>query len=333
MPRDGESLPNAMTRVFLQLLGPFGLVPIEPDWIREPLSLALAKVVEMGGAQALQNQRDTAIDPSNAALLFQVNEQGRTAVRFGSGGYVIDGAPETLSARELADRIRAHPNRWSAGALFRPLVQDSALPSVGYIGGFGELAYHAQLVEARRVTKTPITAFIPRISAALIDEECSASLNKGGVSLEQVLEGAGDLTPDQEPAPTPEVFTEIRRILSEAKSALNAQRVPLAAIEPSMDRGLKRATDQLDSGIEKLLATAQRIHQNKGGKTERHLRRLNNRLMPRGLPQERVLGPLEFYARYGPDFIQALYSVLPSLSQNPLAFTLELPSPSATSPR
>ncbi|MFT5198537.1 MAG: bacillithiol biosynthesis cysteine-adding enzyme BshC [Planctomycetota bacterium] len=334
MPRTGETLPNTMTRVFLQVLGPMGLIPIEPDWIRKPLGQALAQVVECDGAKVLQASNDlpygAAIDPSNASLLFHVNEQGRTAVRWQEQGYVIDGSDEVILPTTLAERIRKEPNAWSAGALFRPLIQDLALPCIGYVGGYGELAYHAQLVETRKATKTPVTAFIPRVSATLIDQECSVSLKKAGVTLQQVLLGGGDLKIEDEASQTPGVFADIQRILDEARSALNTQRAPLAAIEPSMDRGLKRATDQMTAGIEKLLATALRIHQNKGGKTGRHVRRLNNRLMPRGNLQERVLGPLEFYARYGPVCITALYAVLPSLSQAHLALTLQPPASSDT---
>ncbi|MDF1836337.1 MAG: bacillithiol biosynthesis BshC [Planctomycetota bacterium] len=329
MPKHGESLPNAMTRVFLKLLGPMGLVPIEPDWIRAPLGQALAQVVELDGARALNDGGDSdfapGIDPSNASLLFHVGKNGRTAVRWNGTGYEIDGQTEPIPSNELAQRIRQDSDSWSAGALFRPLIQDLVLPTNAYVGGFGELAYHAQLIQARKATQTPVTSFIPRVSAIFVDQESTVSLQKGGVSLEQVLKAGGELKPVEESMQAPQVFTDIRQILDDAKSALNAQRAPLAAIEPSMDRSLKRASDAMSAGIEKILATAQRIHQNKGGKTGRHLRRLNNRLMPRGKPQERVLGPLEFYARYGPEYITALYAVLPSLSNEPVALTIETP--------
>ncbi|MCP5021185.1 MAG: bacillithiol biosynthesis BshC [bacterium] len=327
LPRHGESLPEAMTRVFLELLGPMGLVPVEPDWIRQPLSEGLAQIVELGAGEAILASKElphgAAIDPSGASLLFHVGEKGRTAVRWQEGGFVIDGQDGAIDPKALADRIRNKPKSWSAGSLFRPLIQDLALPAVAYIGGLGELAYHAQLVGVREATNTPVTAFIPRVSAFLIDSECAASLKKGKVSLQQVIEAGGELKPDESEHQFPEVFAEIRRILEDTKTALNSQRAPLAAIEPSMDRGLKRATDQMAAGIEKLLATARRIHQNKGGKTGRHLRRLNNRLMPRGMPQERVLGPLEFYVRYGPEWIEALYAVFPSSAAHPLALTFE----------
>ncbi|MCA9000572.1 MAG: bacillithiol biosynthesis BshC [Planctomycetes bacterium] len=320
MPRDGETLPRAMTRVFLELLGPHGLVPIEPDWIRKPLGNALAQVVESGAGPALQTNRDqAAIDPMEAALLFLVGKEGRTAVRLRGDHYVVDGETTGVTPADLAKRVRANPEEWSAGALFRPLIQDLALPSVAYIGGLGELAYHAQLVPAREAAKVPKTCFVPRVSALIVDDECVASLEKGGVTVQQVLESEGQLKPNDDAPPTPQVFGDIREILKDTKSALSAQRGPLSEIDPSMDRGLMRATNQMTAGIEKLLATAERIHKNKGGKKDRHLRRLNNRLVPRGLPQERVLGPLEFYARYGPDFFEALYAVLPSMSASPIA--------------
>ena len=57
-------------------------------------------------------------------------------------------------------------------------------------------------------------------------------------------------------------------------------------------------------------------------KGKRQLRRLNNGLLPKGAPQERVLGPLGLTARYGRAWIDALYRELPPLCSEHLAVHL-----------
>ncbi|HPF12957.1 MAG TPA: bacillithiol biosynthesis BshC [Planctomycetota bacterium] len=324
LPRQGETLPQALTRVLLQLLGPHGLIPVEPDWIRPQLSSALADILERDPRQALlQASSEGSIDAHTAALVFDVGAEGRTAWRWHAKGFVQDGSGQVWKPAELAQRVRENPASWSPGALLRPLVQDCALPCYAYIGGLGELAYHAQIVAARKATQVPETRFVPRVSVTLIDEECSASLQKSGVSLVDVLAAKGELQADEDDSPTPPAIEAIEGIVRDAQAKLREQRAALAEIEPSLDSGLRRAADQMGQGIEKLLAKALRIHQNKGGKQQRHFRRLNNRLMPRGLPQERVLGPIEFYTRYGPAWIEAQYRATPPVCASHLAMTLQ----------
>ncbi|MEZ5975041.1 MAG: bacillithiol biosynthesis BshC [Planctomycetota bacterium] len=273
-------------------------------------------------AALLEGSHGGSIDPSGAALLFQLHGDERYAWRLAPGGLREDGSDEVLSPNALAERIRQEPERWSAGALLRPIVQDLVLPNVAYVGGLGELQYHLQVVEVRRRMNAPITAFAPRVSITQVDPESQASLDKGGFTLEQVILAKGELEPEDENLAIPPVFAEIRAILDEAQAALRGKRKALAEVEPSLDSGLRRAADQMGQGIEKVLDKALRIHQNKGGTGKRHARRLNNRLMPRGVLQERVLGPIEFYARYGHAWLEAFIEAVPALSHSHLALTL-----------
>ena len=48
------------------------------------------------------------------------------------------------------------------------------------------------------------------------------------------------------------------------------------------------------------------MHGNRSGKGRRHERRISNLLRPRGEPQERVLGPLPFVARFGTAWLEEL---------------------------
>ena len=324
MPRSGETLPRAMTRAFTELLGSQGLVVVEPDWIRAPLSEALAGLLEQDPRAALrEGAAHGSIQAETAALLYRVPREGRIAWRMHADGWVEDGSDAVCGSQELADRVRAHPDEWTPGALLRPLVQDGALPCAAYIGGFGELRYHGQLMPARRATGLPVTGFVPRVSMTWVDTEALASLQKTGLRAQEVLAGGGELPVPASESASPEVLETIRTIVIDAQNALRAQRRALAEIEPSLDTGLRRAADQMGQGIEKLLAKAERIHQNKGGKVARHLRRLNHRLMPRGLPQERVLGPMEFLARYGTRWATRLLEVTPPLAATHLLMTLE----------
>ena len=75
---------------------------------------------------------------------------------------------------------------------------------------------------------------------------------------------------------------------------------------------------------EELRAKAARVHANKSGKGRRHERRAVTALAPRGDLQERVLGPLPFLARYGPDLVDALFEHVSPYDPRHVLATIEV---------
>jgi bacillithiol biosynthesis cysteine-adding enzyme BshC len=335
-PRSGETLAGAFTRAFTTLLGAHGLVVVEPDWIRDPLSRALADVIErdprapLAAARALEHP--PGIEPETAALLFRVDEDGRRPLRIGGDGFRYDGEAGSRTPAELAAEIVDDPPGWSAGALLRPLVQDSVFPACAYVGGWGELGYHAQLGPLRDAAELPRTPFVPRISCTVLDDEARLSLRKCGAGVAEVLAGRGEFTAREDDVPEPAVIAGLRADADAAARALLAHKPALVELEHTLGAALKRAVDSVRGATRKVLDKAERVHANKTGKGRRHERRLNGALMPRGLPQERVLGPLQFSARYGWDWIEALYSEFPALSAEHLVVHLDGGASEATEP-
>jgi bacillithiol biosynthesis cysteine-adding enzyme BshC len=324
LPRRGETFARAFTRSMTELLGPLGLVVLEPDWIREPMSAALARIVESdpaaklaSGAQSVRaSGHEVAIDPEGAALVYHHASDGgpssggtygtRTALRTGGDGFRYDGENGSRTSAELAAEIVQAPLEWSPGALLRPIVQDVCLPAAAYIGGFGELAYHAELVPLRDGLGVPRTPFVPRISCTLCDPECRVALTKLGRDAAGVLRSRGVFRAESPAEESPAVIADMRDIAARAAQELAKLRDALSELDPSLVVQIKRTADQMRSAVDKLAEKAERVHQNKTGKGKRHERRLANALYPRSLPQERVLGPIQFVARFGEDWIQEL---------------------------
>ena len=327
LPVEGDTLARALTRAWTHLLGEHGLVVIEPEWLRGDLSRALAQVVDqdlVANLVAGSNQMK-AIDPESAALLFHVDENGRRALRAGGDGFRYDGEPGSRTPAELAAEIVQHPRSWSAAALTRPLVQDLIFPTCAYVGGWGELAYHGQLATLRDACGVPRTPFVPRISCTLLEEDHRQALVNVGGTLRDVLASGGEYDPRDEDD-SPEVISALRRTAEEAGQALQEHRSALSELEPALAANLKKTADQIRKIVEKVAAKAERVHANRSGKGKRQLRRLNNGLLPKGAPQERVLGPLGLTARYGRAWIDALYRELPPLCSEHLAVHLPAPT-------
>lgn len=347
MPRDGETLPRALTRVFSELCGRHGLIVVEPDWIRAQLSSELGRIVSgpMGrgglldalragegelrdlGLEAAIPVGDVGTDASSAAALVYRHVDGeRVALRAGEEGFVLDGEPGSRTHAELGALLVGAPTAWSAGALMRPLVQDAVLPTCAYVGGWGELGYNAQGGPARDAAGLPRTPFLPRVSAVLVDGDTRYALERVDASLVEVLRAGGEFTPADDDAGEPEVVAALRALGEDAAARLLTHRAALAALEPALAITLKKTAGHVQQSIGKVIDKALRVHQNRAGKGQRQVRRVNHTLMPRGVPQERVLGPFQFAARFGAHaFVDMLRRELPSASAEPIALHIEEP--------
>jgi len=334
MPRDGETFSNAFTRVMLELFGQHGLLVLEPEWIREPLSRGLARLVAgdlrdglLEGSAALRAAgTEPAIDPENAALLFHHTDGKRNALRFAEDGFRYDDEQGSRTGTELAAEIVQEPGAWSAGALLRPIVQDLALPVVAYIGGWGELAYHAQLPPLRKRARAPRTAFVPRLSATIVDPPTRAALDKLEVTVRAALAARGQLGVDDREATESAVAASLRAIASDMTSKLDGERGALAELDRGLSQQLKKASKQITELVDKLATKAERVAANAQGRGVRHFRRINNMLFPRELPQERVRGLLEVVAVHGSGWLDELLEEIEPLPTEHLVVTLQEPA-------
>lgn len=330
LPRAGESFASAWTRTMVDLLGPHGLVVLEPDWLRTRFSRALAGLVAadcfeelVRGAQAVRARGyDAAIEPAEAALVFRQDDKGRRALRVVAGEWRYDGEDGSRTSAELAAEIVQEPLLWSPGALLRPLVQDLALPSIAYIGGHGELGYHAQLGAIRAALDLPRTSFVPRLSCTVVEPAVRLALAKLGVATEEILEARGTWQPQAEVHATPEVFSRLRQVARDGARSLDGCREDLAELDKGLAVHLKRIGDQLKKSVEEIVIKAERVQQNRSGKGRRHERRANNSLVPRGLPQERVFGPLALVAAHGVEWIGDLLGQIDPLPREHLVVHL-----------
>jgi len=315
LPRAGETFSGAFTRLLLALFGHQGLVVLEPQWLRHETSAVLARLVTLDledalatGAKLVRQQgREPAIEPAEAALVFHTREEKRHALRLARGEFRYDGESGARTGVELAAEIVASPADWSPGALLRPLVQDLVLPVAGYVGGWGELAYHAQLPPLRARTGAPATPFIPRLSATLVDRQVRESLEKLGLDVRALLAARGRIEEPPEPAEASSpVAVRLRAVARQAAQDLIALREDVSALDRGLATHVKRTADIFEDQVAKLAQKLERVQQNSAGSGRRHQRRVANGLFPNDTPQERVRGALEFAARGGTAWIDEL---------------------------
>ncbi len=112
--------------------------------------------------------------------------------------------------------------------------------------------------------------------------------------------------PEPEAAAQPPVVARLRETGARAAREFNELRDELHELDPSLVVQLKKSAAQIEDLAATLAEKAARVHGNRSGKGRRHERRVANLLYPRGEPQERLLGPLPFVARFGTRWLHEL---------------------------
>ncbi len=82
-------------------------------------------------------------------------------------------SPEGRVRMKREELVRLSPENISPDASFRPVYQEIILPNIAYIGGWGELAYWAQLKKGFEVLNVPFPLVFPRSSYVLLPSHFS----------------------------------------------------------------------------------------------------------------------------------------------------------------
>lgn len=147
----GRTFGEAFSSLVRSLLSSYGLLHLDPmaPAIRELAAPAIRDAIEAAPdltRELLQRNSELTAAGYHAqvhvaeqtSLFFLLENGHRLTLQRKNGDYVAPG--RKISSRELQDRaVQISPN-----ALLRPVIQDSILPTVAYVGGPAELAYLAQ---------------------------------------------------------------------------------------------------------------------------------------------------------------------------------------------
>ena len=238
--------------------------------------------------------------------LFLFLEQERRALGVSEGSIEVRGVGKRLPIAEAVAMIEADAGPWSAGVLLRPLAQDVMIPSIGYVGGPAEIAYHAQIGPSYRHFGIPRPVLLPRPSVTLVEPAQARVLDVEGVALPDLQADPETLLSRWTRVAHPEVeaaFTRTREAI-EREMAVIEQR--LGELDPTLraatDGARGRALHQVQTLHEKATRNLKKRDQTRADR----LRRTRDALLPGGSFQERGLGVINVVARHGPAVVDDL---------------------------
>jgi bacillithiol biosynthesis cysteine-adding enzyme BshC len=239
--------------------------------------------------------------------LFFEGPQGRERLFLDGDGFRLNRSGARLSAGEIRDRAGDDPTLLSPNVFLRPVVESTLLPTLAYVAGPGELAYYAQLSDFFEAHGVRMPVIVPRHSVTLVEAKVGKVLEKFRLSPDSLdrpyHELASEIARDEVPV-------AIREALGEFRGTVGRSAGTLAKAVQELDPTLKgpvttarnaafAALDEAERKVVQAVKRQNEIALEQLEKAQRHL-------FPLGKPQERVVNPFYFLARYGPELVDAL---------------------------
>src|SRR5579859_903981 len=330
--RPGETLGTAFARLYARIFGEWGVIVLDASdgelhKIAQPIYRAAVEradelesvLLERGKALEGAGYHQQVKVASSSVLLFTLKNGARTAIqRRGNGAgseFIIggEGNAEKISQGELLKRIDSAPEQFSPNVLLRPIVQDYLLPTLVYTGGAAEAAYFAQAGAVYELLVGRVTPIIPRFSATIVEPKMQRVLEKHGIAITDVFAGPEELRREiaarSLPGDLQDSFEAARKSFDDNFSAVQEK---LEKLDRTLVDAAETARSKMQHQLEKLHSQAARAAALKGELVTRHADHLSQALYPGKGLQERVVGGIYFFARYGRELLQRLYDTIRS---------------------
>ncbi len=315
----GRTMGEAFAALLRKLLGPYGLLLLDPlhPAIRQLAAPILAEAAERAPELVtLLLERNRELDAAgyhaqvhvepDSSRLFSLDGGSRAALRLKNGALPPVSRPESLS-----------PN-----ALLRPVVQDYLLPTVATVMGPAEIAYVAQSEVLYRSLLGHQPVAVNRASFTVADSRSKKVMDRYQLSLADLSGGEEPLRDRIGRALVPEaVQRDLAGTATGIAERLESLRAGLTAFDPTltdaMDRSRKKMLYQLQK-LERKVARETLRREQRAGEEAAYLYAL---LYPVKQPQERVYSILPLLAKHGLDLIDTIYqNIRPGSPDHQLLF-------------
>jgi bacillithiol biosynthesis cysteine-adding enzyme BshC len=306
---------GGLLRRFLAQFDILYLDPLMPQF-RELAAPALRKAVaeapELTAALLERNRELTAAGyhtqvhvEDHTSLVFLLENGKRLALRRKGGEYTQNG--RRFTSQELMDRAAS----LSPNAILRPVIQDSMVPTVAYIGGPAEVAYLAQSETLYRGILGRMPVAVPRAGFTLLDARSEKLMDRYGLNLTDLFQGEAGLRDKIAarliPASLKGAMRETAAGVDRAVAHLHAE---MRSFDPTLAQALERSGRKIRYQMEKMEKKAGREAVRRDERAVRDAALLTNLIYPERHLQERLYSILPFLAKHGMDLIPTIYDQL-----------------------
>ncbi|MGA2739261.1 MAG: bacillithiol biosynthesis cysteine-adding enzyme BshC [Bryobacteraceae bacterium] len=314
----GRTMGEAFSALLKRLLAQYGLLHVDPmaPAMRELAAPAIRSALDAApDLTAAVLDRNRALEAAGyhaqvhvedqTSLVFLLENGRRYTLRRYGRDYLQNG--RRFSTEELMDRAA----QLSPNALLRPVVQDSMLPTVAYIGGPAELAYLGQsaVIYSAILGRMPVA--LHRAGFTLLDQRSQKLMTRYGLSLADCAHGedavreriAARLIP-------PAISGTLAQTKTSVEQAVDRLTRDLAGFDASLAAALGKNRQKMLYQLAKMERKIGRETMARDARAALDAAYLSDLVYPERHLQERLYSILPFLAKHGTGLIDDLYECL-----------------------
>jgi bacillithiol biosynthesis cysteine-adding enzyme BshC len=293
----GTSYGDAFIETLLDLVAP------EPLLVLDPLGQALREpTVEFFLEASRRAGELRTVLSATEDRLRRAGKDVPAPVPGGFSFFTIDaeGRSRVEDLAEASRRVAAGQAWPSADVLTRPVLKSWLFPMAASVLGSAEIAYHAQSLPIFELFDVAAPVLIPRTHVVLRGPTERRLAEALGVAEENLLR-----LPPAEPVEVPGAL-ELAALERETADRLAALAPRLENVDPSLAGALETARRKIAYQLEQLTERTRKAAERRDDVAAGRRRRLENALLPGGVPAERVYPPLSPMLAWGNELRGAL---------------------------
>jgi len=238
----------------------------------------------------------------HTSFVFLLENGKRLALRRTGDEYVHNS--RRFTSAELMDRGAS----LSPNAILRPVIQDSMLPTVAYIGGPAEIAYLAQSEAIYRLLLGRMPVALPRAGFTILDSRSAKLMERNHLSLGDFFHGETSLQERMASRLVPPALAaELRETAATVEHAVSRMRDRLVAFDPTLAQALDRSARKINYQLAKMERKTGREAMRRDQQAARDAASLYGLIYPERHLQERLYSMIPFLAKHGLDLIGSIY--------------------------
>lgn len=311
-----DTLGKATLWLANELFGRYGLVVVDQD--RKAYKEVFKHVIEdeilNNRVTGLINDTIESINQCNYKLqaspreinMFYLSPGRRDRVVYHESTGQYEALGHKLFTKEaLIAEIDQHPENFSPNVFLRPLLQETILPNLAYVGGGGEVAYWLELRSIFEHYGVNYPMLVLRSIAAILDKNACKKLQKLELNKEDLFVEEEALIKQYVKDRTTQSL-ELVEEKQETERIFNAILEKAKAVDPTLASSVEGAKQGQIKALETLETKLLRAEKRNFEVAVNQIRGLKAKLFPSGTLMERYDNFLPYYAANGPAFIDDL---------------------------